>query len=255
MPAIGIFRRSPIPNKISPCPIVDATFEVRFDASVPAGAVYGLVYNALKGKFPNQIQLQTVNLPEQMRLLNPALLYQPQFRLEGEGLAAMIGPNVFAVGMVGEYPGWQDLSVAFTETLKLLKTSGVVKTAHRFGLHYVNFFRHNILNDLTLAIQVEKELLSGESTFFKTVLPCDGYKLQLQVMTDIKIALRAPVANLKQGDPGSMIDIDCYQEYPSTDTDFLAAATSFMESAHTGEKQVFFSLLTDDYLKKLDPKY
>jgi uncharacterized protein (TIGR04255 family) len=102
---IGIFRRTPLPVRISPCPIVDAVVEIRFDASVPPGAVFGLVYGAIKHAFPKPIQLPTLNVPEEMRRLNPALLYQPQFRLESETLAALIGPNMFAVGMLGEYPG------------------------------------------------------------------------------------------------------------------------------------------------------
>jgi uncharacterized protein (TIGR04255 family) len=152
-------------------------------------------------------------------------------------------------------PGWRDLSARFDETLNLLKQTDVVKTVHRFGLHYINYFDHNILRNLTLAFSVDGESLFGESTLFKTVIPCDGYKLQLQVLTEVKVTPQIPSLKIKQGETGSLIDIDCYQDYPGAEGDLLKAIGTFIESAHAGEKQVFFSLLNDDFLKTFNPQY
>jgi uncharacterized protein (TIGR04255 family) len=134
-----------LPYSISPCPLVDAIVEIRFDASVLPGAVFGMLYEKLSETFPKAIQLQVATIPEEMRRLNPALLYQPQFRLEGEQFVALIGPNMFAVGMLGEYPGWSTLSAGLKRALAVLEKTRVIKTVHRFGLHYVNYFGRNIL--------------------------------------------------------------------------------------------------------------
>lgn len=234
---------------------MDVVVEIRFDASVLPGAVFGMVYGGLSPMFPKAIQLQAATFPEEFRRLNPALLYQPQFRLEGQKFVALIGSNVFAVGMLGEYPGWPSLSAGFKEALALLEKTRVIKTIHRYGLHYVNYFGRNILKDLTLRFLIKDEAIIGESTFFKTVLPGDGYKLQLQVLTDLKVMPQNPSIKIDPNVLGSLIDIDCFQDYPAVETEFLRAIDNFMESAHAGEKKLFFDLLTNDFLNTLNPKY
>ena len=41
-----------LPVTISPCPIVEAVAEVRFETLVPEDAIFGLVYQTLKTDFP-----------------------------------------------------------------------------------------------------------------------------------------------------------------------------------------------------------
>ena len=41
-----------LPKKITPCPILEAVVELRFDPSVEEGVVTGLVFSQMKGKFP-----------------------------------------------------------------------------------------------------------------------------------------------------------------------------------------------------------
>jgi len=242
-----------LPVSISPCPLVDAIVEIRFDTSVLPGAVFGIVYDTLKGMFHKATQLQMAAFPEEMRKSNPALLYQPHFRLESENLVALVGPNVFAVGMLGEYPKWATLSQRIRDALALMDKTGIIKTVHRFGLHYVNYFDRNILPDLELRFFIGEKEVTGETTMFKTVLAREGYKQQLQVFTDLKVT---PISPTKKIDPnvlGSLIDIDCFQDYPTVGVDILPAINDFMESAHLGEKELFFSLLTEDFLKTLNP--
>jgi len=248
-------QKMSLPSSISPCPLVDALVEVRFDASVLPGAVFGMIYEKLSETFPKAIQLQAATVPEEIRRLNPVLLYQPQFRLEGEKFVALIGSNMFAVGMLGEYPGWPSLSAGFKRTLAVLEKTHVIKTVHRFGLHYVNYFGRNILDDLTLRFFIKESPVQGESTLFKTVLPGDGYRMQVQVLTDLKVTPQFPSQKIDPNVLASLIDIDCYQDFPADGSELLLAVDDFMEAAHAGEKRLFFSLLTDDFLKTLNPKY
>ena len=42
-----------LPISISPCPIIEAIFEVRFEASVPGDAISGIIFNEFKNEFQN----------------------------------------------------------------------------------------------------------------------------------------------------------------------------------------------------------
>jgi len=64
-----------IPKKITPCPIIDSTIELRFQTSVEPGAVFGIVYNAFKKEYPNVEKMPILNVPEQIRLVDPNLIH------------------------------------------------------------------------------------------------------------------------------------------------------------------------------------
>lgn len=238
-----------LPVRISPCPIVEAVADIRFEPTVPPDAVFGQLYKAFSAKFGNLNHLAAKNVPEAMRQANPLFRYQPHYRLDGENVAVLIGPEVFAVGTLGpSYPGWSALSEAFRDTFVLLLNTNVVKTVHRLGLRYINFFDRDILQELTLSFVIDHKKVSGESTFFRTVLPKQGCKLLLQVGKDVTLPNKPEIL-------GTLIDIDAYQEFPVMGLDFNGSIVAFLETAHTNEKALFFSLLRPEFLKTLNPVY
>ena len=137
------------PVLIDPCPIVDVTAELRFEAAQPDAVVIGLAYQALVKVFPKVSPLQSVPIPEGIRKLNPVFMYQPQFRFESEDFVALLGSNMFAVGVSGPYTRWALVSKAFGEALDRFRETNVIGLPQRFGLKYMNFFSGNVLSKLT----------------------------------------------------------------------------------------------------------
>ena len=41
-----------IPKKITPCPILEAIVEIRFEPEEPDDAIFGIIYNKFKKRFP-----------------------------------------------------------------------------------------------------------------------------------------------------------------------------------------------------------
>ena len=74
-----------LPIKINPCPIVDCVVELRFKISIEPAAVFGIVYNAFKSDYPTVEKMPVLNLPEEIRLNDPNLIYQPWYRLRNGG--------------------------------------------------------------------------------------------------------------------------------------------------------------------------
>src|SRR5208282_1462648 len=114
-----------LPVSIDPCPIVDATVELRFETKVPGPVIVGLAYERLKQLFPKISQLQNFPIIEELRKLNPAIIYQPDVRFESEGFVALLGARVFAVGVNGPYTKWALVSQAFSEALDRFKESNL----------------------------------------------------------------------------------------------------------------------------------
>jgi uncharacterized protein (TIGR04255 family) len=129
-----------LPTSISPCPIIDAIFDIWFDPIFPPEAIFGFLYKAFERDFPSLENLPGALIPTETRNANPALLYQPSHRMVRENLVLLVGPRNFAVAMRGQYPGWPSLLSQFNETVKRLDELKVMTRPQRFGLRYINFF-------------------------------------------------------------------------------------------------------------------
>jgi uncharacterized protein (TIGR04255 family) len=235
-----------LPKSISPCPIKDAIVEMRFETKVPADAVLGLVYGDLAKQFGEPKPLPVLELPPEIRAGQKNLTSAPHYRFSNGKTVVNLGPKVAAVGMVGEYPGWETHSVQITSVLKTIYEKGFITKVTRFGLRYINFFKFDIYPQLSLQISADDRSLIGEDTLFKTTLSSKTCKCGLKIQKGVVLASRPT-------ERGSVIDIDMFK----TDLtgDFNSDFNSFLENAHTEEKEHFFSLLRPEFLAKHNPVY
>jgi uncharacterized protein (TIGR04255 family) len=235
-----------LPTSISPCPIREAVAEVRFESNVPADAVFGIVYQALKKDFPKVEELPIVAFPTRIRNADKDLAFQPHYRLLNETSVVLSGPKTIAVGMRGEYPGWPALSGRIKDTLRQFNEAGILKRTVRLGLRYISFFPFDVFPNLLLRITVNDKSWDGDETLFKTILGRGGCRCLLQIGKGLALVD-------KPGEIGSIIDIDSF----TTEAvgDFLGVLDSFLESAHHSEKEMFFTVLKPEFLKTLNPVY
>jgi uncharacterized protein (TIGR04255 family) len=244
-----------LPIQISPSPIVDVTAELRLESTVPPAVFIGLCYEKLIQQFPKVAQLQFAPIPDQLLKLNPALAYQPQFRFESDDFVALLGPNIFAVGANGPYPGWPAARKGFNAAISLFASLDVVKTLHYFGLKYVNFFPGNVLSKLEIALAIKGTPVSGEGTFIKTLFSGSAFKLQIQVHTEAKITSNTPKLIIDPNVEGTIVSLDCYQDPPPSLNAFFSDVEKNLEAAHEQEKELFFKLLKGEFLQTLNPRY
>jgi uncharacterized protein (TIGR04255 family) len=237
----------PLPRLIEPCPIVNALIELRYTPNVPEEAVFGVIYTRLALDFPNSEKLPILELPTQIRDVNPRLRFQPHYRLRTEGYAIAIGPKAFSLSIDLPYPGWTALRAKILTVYEALLSTNVVKQPLRLGLRYTNILPPEAFQDLTLRTTLSGEPVIGNKTFFKTEFQREPNRLLLQVGQDASVK-RPPK---KFG--GTLIDIDVFRTPPEQlSTEGLAG---FIDSAHDDGKRLFFELLGDKVLSTLNPAY
>lgn len=238
-----------LPALISPCPLIEAVLDVRFETRIPSGAVFGYVYQVLRDSFPVATELAGAAITTQLRALNAALTYQPQYRLENNDFAVLISPQSLSIGMRGQYPGWPRLGPGFVDTMTRIAETDLILQATRFGLRYINFFpEHDVFPSLKLSVLRDGQQMTGDSTFFRIALPERDCKLLLQIGKEM--VLPGPPRQV-----GSIIDIDAFVDQPQTRTSFEESINTFLETAHLAEKELFFDLLKPEFLKTLNPIY
>jgi len=241
-----------LPVSIEPCPIVDATAELRFEPAVPSAVAVGLAYERLVKKFPRVSPLQIIPFPDEFHKINPALAHQAQFRFESDEYVALLGPTMFAVGVNGPYTKWPRISPNLQEAFDLIRETKIVGVPIRFGFKYMNFFPGNALSNLNVTFNVADTEIAEEGTLLQTQVLCQPFKILLQIITGAQITSR--VLPVDPNTRGTLLSLDCFKEQ-SFEADFLEKISENLELAHNKEKELFFRLLKDEFIQTLNPKY
>ncbi len=234
-----------LPIKVSPCPIMEATVELKFSSDLPKGAVFGVLYNSLKETFGKVEQLPTAMLPPEVIENDPNLKYRAHYKLTDGLFSAQIGHNVVAFHSPVEYVGWQKFSENLISFFNKVKDSGVVSNPESLLLRYLNFFEVNIYEQINLVIQLMKQEHISNNLVMRTEIKDGNFIKILQLANNVTVT-----GNFGQK-TGSLIDITCL--YNGQDT--LQSFTKIIDEAHKMEKELFFGLLKPEFLETLNPHY
>ncbi|OHE57622.1 MAG: hypothetical protein A2Y36_14090 [Treponema sp. GWA1_62_8] len=239
-----------LPKRISPCPISEAIFELRFTPKMPEEAVFGVVYSAVREHFPGQVEnLFPIQLPEALRRQDPNLQYAAQYRLRSENKIMSIGPRTISFSNTAPYLGWTAWSGFIQELLGKIRSTGVFGTIERTGLRYLNVFERRILDGIRMKLSLNDSAIIDESTTIRTEFLKSGIVSILQVNNNVEITVG------ERSFRGSLIDIDCLANLGESQDDFFMHSNEVIERSHNREKELFYSLLTSETLAMFNPEY
>jgi uncharacterized protein (TIGR04255 family) len=236
-----------LPLKISPCPIEESIAEIRYLTNVPPDAIFGLIYPILKNDFPKLQKLPILQIPEDIRAKDKELKFKPHYRFSNDEYKFSIGPNVVAISTTPDYPGWKNYSQLIFNYLNQIRKLDFISTVNRFGLRYINFFDDDIYNNINLEILMSGETFNSKFKILRTEIVEEEFINVLQIANNI---------NMKQDESqkhGSVLDIDTIIE--GEISTFFQSMKDIINKAHNIEKALFFSLLKEDYISKLNPTY
>ena len=125
-----------IPKKLKQDAIIEAIFEIRFDAGTIPEILFGRLaeYNGWKGL--EQRRLPAYEIPLQLRELDANVRFAPVFELRDEmgHRAIRIGPHVLSYHQLAPYVGWQAFKPELTRA-----TTALFATAERLTLKRLVF--------------------------------------------------------------------------------------------------------------------
>lgn len=239
-----------LPLRLEKCPLVDALIEIRFESSIIGSAIFGIIYSLIRDDYKGTVtNLPILQVPEQIRRNDPNLRFKPLYRIEAEKYIIQIGDDVLCLSSKIPYVGWDEFSSRTIELIKKVAREGIINRVLRIGHRYVNFFEGDIMDKLTIS----KPTINGYQTnnvLVRTeVRDCDNFIDTIQITNSA--AYKSPFHT--ESLSGSLIDIDSFKEYE--DNYFLENLESEINKVHICEKNMFFSLLTDDFLDTLNPIY
>lgn len=244
------FPHKKIPNKVTPCPIMDSSVEVRFELKpkVPMGAVFGILYSKFQDDYSEVEELPILQFPENLRQVNPDFTYQPHYRIKNKRFVVQIGPQVMSIGCIGNYPGWNVYKDEIIRSFSILKEFEITNGIVRLGLRYINFFQDiDIFEKLDVELLNRNSFFAGRNSFVRTEFIENELTHILQVGNSGNLTKDNVTTN------GSLIDIDVSRTIHLEN--FFENVEKQISNLHDAEKQIFFGLLDEKYLDTFNPTY
>ena len=240
-----------VPIKLERDPILEAVFELRFQAEVPSisDLLPGLLYPKLKDRFKTPERLPGAGIPKEILEFNPSLLYQPRIRLMSDQCSIYVGDKSLVVSCTKPYLGWSEFKPLLLDVLQQLQKTDLISTIERFSLKYVNVLEAKELKDQFNFIRLSAQLGSYDLTNYLISVISEIKADGLVNLIEIKSGTTATTTAKPQGVAvGLYLSIDTIYMTPEA---FWDKSEQHLEKVHSKEKQIFFDLLTEETTKNL----
>jgi len=243
-----------IPMKLERDTIVRAKFELRFEPGHPKEAIFGIVYQIVLEKFPGMTHtlLPPSRRPEELKTNNELFKYLPLNELNGNGLSIGVGPQVVSINIEKPYIGWLNWKPQLMDILNSLCDSHIIKNVERTSLDYHNFIEDDVFTLTKKAVEIIYFNIKPKKTGIRMELSEEGYIEVLNFIDkaapDIKYKKDKKDVN-EQTKKGSIIDIEIFREKIIGNREFKTNLESILDISHTLKNKLFFSILSDDYVK------
>lgn len=240
---------NPLPKKISPCPIVEAIVEMRFDPVFPpdaSDALFGILYNKMKDRFSEVRKLPILQIPDEIREKDPNFQFKPYYQIIGASYILQVGPRVISLNTKGDYQGWENFSSEAVCVFSEINKLGVLGNIKRFALRYVNFFDGDIMDRFDVDIKIGNIPINQKS-LLRTEIQSEKFISTLQITND---------ASMPDGKKGTVVDIDTIiKSYSNVEAFANNNLKTTMDEIHLEEKNHFFRIIGKNFLKELNPEY
>ena len=246
-----MFENLKLPKKITPSPIAEAIFEIRFTSDIPGTVLCGLFYPVISKIFPETSieELPILQLPPVVRDNDPNLKFQPHYRLTKDNYIFAFGPTSISFSCIAPYSGWENWSTFFLSIIDGLADIEALKNIkiNRLGLRYIDNIDGNLFENTKTTICISDESLAPFNTQLHSEFTEKDILIILNMMNGMKQINKESF---------SIFDIDCVKNCNSTFESFRKdiIETGFLNDLHETNKKYFFGLLKDDFLAKLNPE-
>jgi len=242
------------PVRLQNDPIIEAIVEFRFTPKQRApisDLLPGMLFSQLRETYPRLENLPISELPQEIRRADPNLAYKPIHRLSGGQFSIAIGDRVLGFGCQRPYVGWSKFQPHVIKGLQVALDTGLVDKIERLAIKYINLIpssnKASGLNTLRASVKLGSYDLAEHGCTIRTEIKSAGLVNIIQIVSKATVTFK----DNNKAQTGTIVDIDSILENPdTTDIDKLPA---LIDKARQQEKQVFFSLLTDETLSSFEP--
>lgn len=242
-----------IPKKISPDRIKDSIVEFRYISKIPFEVAVGIFYNSLDETYSYTNRpigrQQPQGLPEglELQIGNRPLFYNDKIKIE-------LQPNSIIFNCLSEYISWDLYKIEIDKALSQLNSTSVIEKFNRVGIRYISEYPNTDLKDcVKFSFTFGMPEIISKTYRFNCEFKQDNLRIILNLNSNLPVINSFNSANNLSITPVSNIDIDVIMENIEELT--YSSLMQRIDAAHLKQKEIFFSLLKEDFLSTLNPIY
>lgn len=245
---------TPLPIRLGKSPLVEALFEIRFQAQAPASSILpGFLYTKLG--CTEIIRTPHADIPDQIRQSTPELMFVPLTRLKWGNYYISLGEKNIVISSGHPYEGWLQFKAAIKNVLSVARDLALIGITDRYSLKYLDIFDMPGFDSpgdgLSFNVRFPGIENDARTTHLRTEIPNGTQHHIIQYFGEAQGNLPGSISK-----KGQMLDIDSIQILERTSLDqLLSEFDSLMDKLHTPNKQLFFSMISPEGLKALEPIY
>ncbi|GAP71888.1 hypothetical protein SAMD00024442_2_48 [Candidatus Symbiothrix dinenymphae] len=245
------------PHKITPDCLKDTVVEIRYTSSIPReltlGVAFGLltpigfVYNPVP---PSNLSGVNISLGPNQQVAVGVGGNGGGFFTKGKIRIQLLDNQIKFNCIADNYVGWNSYIQAIMEVIEQLSTKQVIKNFNRIGIRYISEFKDiEIFKNLKGSIDVEKTGLNLGNAILRLTDESENMKTFITLTNKGKKRL----PQTQQIIDASLVDINVYENFDLiSDVNMLKAK---LNTLHSKQKDTFFSLISDNFIQTLNPKY
>lgn len=236
--------------------IIDAIFEIRFNASQGvADLLPGTMLNLFET--PPQVErLPLADVPAQIRIQQPDLAHQPIIRLVWATHAIFIGERLLGIACKVPYPGWKKFKEIISKIINHLANLRIIDAPNRFSVKYIDFLPNEKFPEglplLNWKLSVGESSLVGEAVSLKSQQKVGEFVVVRDIHSRAEVQVQG---GPKQSGILLATDVVKIQDSPLDWSVFLQSFDADVDALHDEGKRQFFNCLTEEAIDILQPSY
>lgn len=234
-----------LPNNITPNRIKNSILEVFFDSHEPFEILFGYFYNkVLENGNYKSVNLSNDNSSSEDNNKN-ILFYNETIKFVFSASSLIINCN-------DKYENW---SLYFDEIKNVINFFSFEKEIiiNKIGLRYISEYPNMDLRDnIKFEFKFGFPSISSNSYTFNTEFNYNDALINLTLRNQIPFNVDT---NKEEKINLSIIDIDVIQDDLNLNIQELENIYKTIETNHQHEKEIFFNILNESFLKSLNPQY
>lgn len=250
-------RKEGLPTRLRSEPLVDILFEARFESTSPAAAVLpGRLDVLLKDEAIIWKKLPASDMPEAIRLQEPNLRYTPLIQGVMGGFLISLSDQSIIISCSLPYLGWTKFRGTILKVCKALEDVSFIKSYSRCSLRYIDLIPHqNDLNQASL-IDISLKLGSTELTDQMFQVRLESRKDEIINIIQLNSSTHVVLNQTQEERRGLLVDVDTIYTHPDEQPSaFIEKLEERLNLLHHQNKETFFSCLTKETIKNLEPEY
>lgn len=248
-----------LPKKITPDGIRESIVQIFYTSEIPFEPIVGYLYGvlgALGFRYTNRPlrQQKGVSGTNQQELNLGELIIVPQHFFFDEKIKIQLHQNGSLIfNCINEYIGWTEYFTFIKNVISTLIENKIIVSSTGIGIRYISEFPNiDILEKIKFSFEIEglkNEISNGN---FRIEWENTPHRIIANIGSKLPIPSIIESSDVRI-EYVSLIDLDIIvRNFETSNNDELF---EIIDSTHTKQKVIFFSLLREEFLKTLRPEY